>query len=65
MLFSEHNIQNGIKNENKSMRELYTDLSFDEKYKWVVKAVSLAPEVYYSLYTIAKNSHNKMISFDT
>ena len=26
------------------LRELYANLSFDEKYKWVIKAVSAAPD---------------------
>lgn len=39
-LYAEHHQIDG---DHSQLRDQYTNLSIDEKYKWVIKAVSLAP----------------------
>lgn len=45
LLFVEHNQSLENKNDANTLRETFANLSHDEKYKWVVKAVGCQPEV--------------------
>lgn len=47
VLFAENNTDE--ESDFNKLREKYANMSMEEKYKWVIKAVSLAPEVFLTL----------------
>lgn len=45
MLYSDDCKANGALDDPKKLREAYGALSYQDKYKWILKAVSESPEV--------------------
>lgn len=45
VIYCEDCALNGNRDDKKKLREVYDAFSFQDKYKWILKAVSAAPEV--------------------